>query len=161
MNVSPPGRAAIEREEGTVLHWYRDGVRSPQYPNGIETGGTGHVRRPGDPNTFDAAMADEWLVNDLRVAESAVNSHSPPSIGQRSFDACCSLAFNVGGGAFATSSVARLMAAGDWHGAANAFLLFDKLSVGGKLVPSQALAARRMRERTMFLLDVPTTDDVA
>ena len=36
MNISPQGRAMIERFEGVVLHWYRDVA-------GIETGGVGHV----------------------------------------------------------------------------------------------------------------------
>jgi lysozyme len=154
------GRAFIEREEGVVLRRYNDSA-------GIPTIGCGHRILSSEMAIYPAGctitqeQADSLLANDLRVAESAVSSHSPNGIGQNMANACISLAFNVGGGAFATSSVARLMASGDWHGAADAILLFDKLMVGGKLVPSQALAARRMRERTMFLLDVSTTDDVA
>lgn len=148
LSVDAAGRAFIAREEGTVLHGYLDQA-------GKLTIGTGHLVRTGEPYTLGGAItaqqADALLVSDLRVAESAVRAHSPDTITQAQFDACVSLAFNIGGGAFARSSVASLMSAGDWHAAADAFLLWDKIGVGGKLEPSQALAARRMREREMFL----------
>lgn len=151
MNTSPAGRAMIEGFEGVVLHWYRDVA-------GIETGGCGHVRRPGDPDTFGQGEVDAWLANDLRVAESAVNSHSPPGIGQNQFDACVSLTFNIGGGAFVGSSVCKLMVTGDYLAAADAFLLWDKAVVGGKLKVVPDLAKRRAAERAVFLRDASTLD---
>lgn len=154
MNTSPNGRAFVAHEEGTVLHWYKDQAD-------IETGGTGHVRRPGDPDTFTEAIADGWLVNDLRVAESCVNSIVMGHIGQNQFDACVSLAFNIGTGAFVLSSVVKFLNSGDYLAAADAFLLWNKITDPHtkELVVSPALAARRGRERELFLRDVATIPD--
>lgn len=154
MNVSPDGRAFIALEEGTVLHEYADAA-------GKLTIGTGHLLRPGEtyPNGITQEQADALLANDLRVAESVVNHHVTAILSQCSFDACCCLAFNIGGGAFAGSTVAQRINAGDMAGAADAFLMWNKISLCGQLVPDQALAARRMRERLLFLRDVSTTDE--
>lgn len=132
-------------------HWYRDEA-------GIETGGAGHVRRPGDPDVFDGAQIDAWLVDDCRVAESCVNSHVTADIGQDAFDALVSLTFNIGTGGFIGSTVLRKLNAGDKLGAALAFLLWNKTTDPhtGALVVSDNLKRRRLSEATQFYGSDPT-----
>lgn len=148
-HVSPEGRAALEGEEGYVGHWY-------DIHDGVITGAYGHVRRPGDPDTFDKPQGDTWLSNDLRVVESCLNSHLPDGVSQNAYDACASLAFNIGCGGFLQSTVLRLMRAGDMAGAADAFRLWCKATINGVRVVDAVLVGRRERERTRFLMpDAP------
>lgn len=149
MVTSPAGRAALAQREGRVPHWYRDEA-------GIETGGVGHVRRPGDPDVFDDAQIDAWLVNNCRVAESCVNARVIVPIGQDAFDALVSLTFNIGTGGFVGSTVLHRINAGDMLGAALAFLMWDKVTIAGQLVVSANLARRRLSEATQFYGSDPT-----
>ena len=63
------------------------------------------------------------------------------------FGAMVSLAYNIGPGAFAKSSICRKFNAGDIQGAADAFLLYNK--AGGKVL--NGLVRRRYAERALFL----------
>lgn len=69
---------------------------------------------------------------------------------ENEFGAMVSLAYNVGPGAFAKSSVLRLFNAGDKEGTADAFLLWNK--AGGKVL--RGLTRRREAERKLFLTPV-------
>jgi lysozyme len=69
-------------------------------------------------------------------------------INQNQFDACCSLAYNVGAGGFAASTVVRECNLGDFPKAADAFLLWDKDNHGNVV---QGLLNRRQKERNLFL----------
>lgn len=73
----------------------------------------------------------------------------PPSAHQAA--AMLSLAYNIGGGAFAASTLLRAFNAGDMAGAAAQFLAWDKAHVGGVLTVLPGLAARRAAERALFL----------
>lgn len=66
-------------------------------------------------------------------------------INQNMFDALISLAYNIGVGALAKSSVIRHLQNGDKLASANAFLLWK--NAGGKPI----LLSRRQRERSVFL----------
>ena len=66
--------------------------------------------------------------------------------------ACTSLAYNIGLGAFAKSTVCRKINAGDLAGAADAFLMWNK---GGEpLREIKGLTNRRESEKKLFLLGV-------
>jgi lysozyme len=68
-------------------------------------------------------------------------------VSQSQFDACVSLAFNIGCAAFGKSTLARKIAQGDVSGAADEFLRWDK--AGGKQMAG--LTRRRRAERALFL----------
>ncbi len=145
MTTSPAGRAAIRQREGCRLQAYRDGV-------GVWTIGVGHTGRATPPPVAEGmvisvAEADAFLAADLKPFEAAVNEAVAAPLAQNAFDACVSLAFNIGAGAFRTSSVARFAAAGRAAAAADAFLLWNR--AGGRVV--DGLAARRRAERAQFL----------
>jgi len=145
MKTSVAGRAAISRREGNKFKAYKDSV-------GIWTIGVGHTSVAGSPRvepgmTITAVESDEILSRDLAKFERAVDDAVKVELTQNQFDALVSLAFNIGGGAFAKSSVVKRLNQGDINGAANAFLFWNK--AGGKVLPG--LTNRRKQEREQFL----------
>lgn len=144
MTTSAAGVTAIRVREGCRLRAYPDTA-------GIWTIGVGHTgRASGAPvragQSCTMAEAELWLASDLKPMELAVNEACGP-LTQARFDACVSLAFNIGPGAFRTSSVARHCRAGEWDQAANAFLMWNR--AGGHEV--EGLLNRRKAERLQFL----------
>lgn len=138
--TSPAGCVAIRQREGCRTVAYRDSV-------GVPTIGTGHTGRAAPPPVhmgmrITQAQADAFLAADLRPTEAAINAAVTRPTGVNQFDAFASLAFNIGGHGFATSSVVRRFNAGDIAGAANAFLMWCK---------PKELLGRRKAERLQFL----------
>jgi lysozyme len=145
MKTSSSGRAAISAREGNVLTAYRDSV-------GILTIGCGHTSAAGAPRVvpglkITSEESDEILSRDLAKFEAAVSNAVRVSLNQNEFDALVSLAFNIGGGAFAGSTLVRKLNAGDRGGAANQLLVWNK--AGGKAL--KGLSTRREAERKQFL----------
>ena len=68
-------------------------------------------------------------------------------VSQSQFDAMCSLAYNIGVGAFLKSTLLKKVNAGDFTGAGEEFLRWNK--AGGKEV--LGLTRRREREKQLFL----------
>lgn len=144
MKTSADGRKRISEREGVRLKRYRDSV-------GIWTIGTGHTAMAGppDPNivkTITMAENDAILERDLAKFEAGVEQAIKRPMTQAQFDAMVSLAFNIGLGAFAKSSVVRRFNAGDTAGAAAAFMLWVK--AGGRVLPG--LVKRRHSEVAQF-----------
>ncbi len=141
-------RKITEPSEGKRLSAYRDCV-------GVWTIGYGHTSRAGAPLVtpglkISEAEADEILSRDLRTFERGVADALRKAKGeilQREFDALVDLAFNIGLGAFRSSSLLRACLAGDKALAAEKFLDWSK--AGGRVMPG--LVARRKRERAWFL----------
>ncbi|MDM8346674.1 lysozyme [Pseudochrobactrum sp. sp1633] len=151
MKTSPEGRALIESREGVVLSAYRDSA-------GILTIGAGHTSAAGEPKvtaglTITARQASEILSRDLAVFEKAVNAAVKVPLNQNEYDALVSLAFNIGAGAFKGSTLLRKLNAGDRTGAADQFLVWNKITdpKTGKKVELKGLTTRRKTERQQFL----------
>lgn len=152
MTTSDAGRAAIAAREGNKLAAYRDSVN-------ILTIGVGHTSVAGPPKVVEGmkitrAESDEILSRDLKDVEKTVNRLVKVDLTQNEFDALVSLVFNIGGGAFGKSTLLKRLNAGDYRGAAEAFLSWDK--AGGKTL--SGLTKRRKQERTQFLLTRSKTD---
>lgn len=148
MKISRAGIELIKRWEGCRLTAYRDSV-------GVLTIGYGHTSAAGDPVVTAASKitqqeAEDILVRDLVKYEAAVQKALSRSPTQPQFDAMTSLCFNIGGGAFAKSSIVKKFNAGDVQGAADAFLLYRK--AGGQVL--KGLVNRREDERKLFLTPV-------
>lgn len=136
-----------------------EGFRDKPYLDSasIPTIGFGTIRYPNGKSVTmeDAAItvnyAMDCLSHDLSNAAKSVWSALclQPTLNQ--FAAMVSLAYNIGSGAFISSSVCKLFNQGDAEGSANAFLLWDKAHVDGKLVEIKGLLNRRTAERTLFL----------
>lgn len=143
LRVDADGRAFLTREEGEVLHSYKDS-------GGRYTIGVGHLLVRGGPGqVITHQQSQDLLTADLARFEAAVNKLVTRPLTQHQFNALTSFAFNLGEGALAKSSLLKLVNAGatDAVAIANAFKLWR--NVNGK--PDKGIEARRLREAALFL----------
>ena len=124
MDMSAIGRAVLIAREGRRLSAYRDSV-------GIWTIGIGHTAAAGPPVVtpgfrLTEAACDALFDRDLVAYERCVARTVPAGLPDHAFDALVSLCFNIGAAAFARSTVARRLRAGDRAGAAEAILLWNR-----------------------------------
>ena len=152
MKVSEKGIVFIKREEGSRAKPYlcpgeeaTIGFGSTYYPSGRK------VTLADHPIT--EAQADEMMRHILaKDFEPPINAAlKGVTVTQGQFDALVSLAYNIGVPKLLTSTAMRLTKAGNIFGAADAFLLFNKIRQHGKLVASKGLTARRGREKALYL----------
>jgi len=148
-------------EHGVAFVKAHEAFRDTAYvcPAGKLTIGYGHTDgvRPGQ--TITEEDADALLRAELVHYELAVEHHVTEPLNQNEYDALVSLCYNIGPTNFGKSSVVRFINEGHKRRAAEAFLLWDKARVNGKLVPLAGLTARRKRERELFLTPIEETDE--
>lgn len=144
-NLSDSGMKLLEQFEGLRLESYLDSA-------GIATIGWGSIKYPngnkvklGDKITKD--QAKEYKLHDLKEFKSTVNTSVKVPLTQNQYDALVSLSYNIGSGAFKNSTLLKKLNIGDYKGAAEQFLAWNK--AGGKKV--QGLVNRREAERKLFL----------
>ncbi|WP_432712589.1 glycoside hydrolase family protein [Pedobacter sp.] len=109
MKTSQNGKQRLIKEEGIVLHPYKDqvgkptiGIGSTRYEDGTP------VKMTDKPISLNRAMA--LMDNTLVEYEAAVNKATGSTvINQNQFDALVSLCYNIGVGGFLGSTVARLV----------------------------------------------------
>lgn len=152
MKTSEKGIAHIKREEGFRAKPYlcsaekaTIGYGSTYYPSGRA------VTMADQPIT--EVQADEMMRNILaKYFEPQIGAAlAGIAVTQGQFDALVSLAYNIGVGEAVKSTAMNRTKAGNIFGAADAFLLFNKIRKHGKLVASKALTARREREKALYL----------
>lgn len=153
MNISQQGIAAIKRLEGCKLSAYKDMV-------GVWTIGYGFTDGIMEGMVITQKQADEMLMSRIRPYESAITDACTVKPSQSQFDAMVCLTWNIGIGAFQKSSVLRLHNQGKFKEAANAFGLWNKAKVGGKLVMVSGLVMRRASESAMYLQDDESARDM-
>lgn len=134
-----------------------EGLRLKAYPDPGTGGdpwtiGYGHTSRAGPPDvvrgmTITAAQAEDILRADIEKFSLGVEALIKVPVNENQFGALVSFAFNVGVGAFRSSTLLRKLNAGDYAGAANEFLKWTKAD--GKTLPG--LVIRRKGERSLFL----------
>lgn len=144
-SLSDNGMNLLEQFEGLRLEAYLDsaniatiGFGSIRYPNGNKV-------KLGDKTT--KAQAKEYKLHDLKEFESTVNTSVKVPLTQNQYDALVSLSYNIGSGAFKNSTLLKKLNSGDYKGAAEQFLVWNKVS--SKKV--QGLVNRREAERNLFL----------
>lgn len=118
----------------------------------VWTIGYGHTRTARRGMVITEAQAEELLRQDLAWVEDVIDRFVKVPLTQNQHDALGSLIFNIGGGAFSKSTVLRRLNAGDYKGAADAFLMWDKQRdrTTGKMNTLRGLTRRRQEERAMF-----------
>jgi lysozyme len=97
--------------------------------------------------TVTQAQADAWLEYDLARSAQIVNSLVHVHLNQNQFDALVDFVFNVGAGNFRSSTLLRLLNAGNFAAAADQFSRWTQAA--GKTMPG--LVKRRAAERALFL----------
>lgn len=149
-SLSGQGLEGIKQHEDLRKRIYSDQA-------GKRTIGYGHLLRPGEEQQFangiDEKAARELLARDVATAEAAVKRLVKVPLSQQEYDALVSLAYNIGAGqeGFAGSTVLRQLNAGDYRAAADAMLMWDKITQNGQKVQSRGLVNRRNSERQLFL----------
>ena len=149
MKVSTAGRDLIASFEGLSLAAYL-------CPAGVATIGYGHTKgvKMG-ARLASKVYANILLDEDLEsYAAEVEKSLAATLVSQHEFDAMCSLAFNVGVTGFSSSSVLRQHKAGNKEGAARAFMMWDKATIGGVLQSVSGLTRRRAAEAGLYLTPV-------
>jgi lysozyme len=132
----------IMEEEGFRTKAYKDS-------KGLLTIGVGHLIKADEPHLKTAVLTHEEVMellrSDLRWCSEAVERAVRVPLTQTQFDALYSLCFNIGETNFRKSTVVRRLNEGDYQGAADAILMWNK--------PPE-LQKRRKRERALFLTDL-------
>lgn len=145
MQTSEKGIALIKQFEGCKLTAYQDSV-------GVWTIGYGWTQ-PVDGKPIRAGMtikqetAERLLKTGLVSYESDVSRLVKVGLSQGQFDALVSFTYNLGARSLSTSTLLRKLNAGDYAGAADEFLRWNK--AGGKVL--NGLTRRREAERALFL----------
>lgn len=145
MQTSDKGIALIKQFEGCKLTAYQDSV-------GVWTIGYGWTQ-PVDGKPIRAGMvikqeaAERLLKTGLVSYENDVSRLVKVALTQGQFDAVVSFTYNLGARSLSTSTLLRKLNAGDYAGAADEFLRWNKAS--GKVL--NGLTRRREAERALFL----------
>jgi len=96
-------------------------------------------------------QAENYLRNDLQDTVGAVNAMVPEGLSQNQYDALIDFAYNVGTGALHGSTLLRLIKANPADPSiGDAFQLWDKIHVDGKLVVNDGLLKRRKAEAALY-----------
>lgn len=133
-----------------------EGLRLNAYlptPNDKWTIGYGHTKTAHKGMVITEARAEELLRGDIAWVEAAIHKLVKVKLTQNQFDALAGLIYNIGEGAFARSTVLKLLNTGDYQGAADAFMMWTKQrnKKTGKMETLQGLVNRREDERRLFL----------
>ncbi|ENR4993248.1 lysozyme [Enterobacter roggenkampii] len=145
MQTSDKGIALIKQFEGCKLTAYQDSV-------GVWTIGYGWTK-PVDGKPIRAGMtikqetAERLLKTGLVSYENDVSRLVKVDLTQGQFDALVSFTYNLGARSLSTSTLLRKLSGGDYAGAADEFLRWNK--AGGKVL--NGLTRRREAERALFL----------
>lgn len=140
MRTSQKGIDLIKKFEGCRLEAYR-------CPAGVWTIGYGHTKGVKDGMKISWEQAEEFLREDLKIYEQAVERCVKVPLSQNQFDALVSFCYNCGGEALRTSTLLRLLNESKYSESAEQFLRWNK--AGGKVLAG--LTRRREEEREMFL----------
>jgi lysozyme len=138
-NLQYTGQALTEQFEGCSLTAYQDSA-------GYWTLGYGHRTGVTQGMTCTQAQAETWLMEDLQWAVSVVQNQVLVPLTQGEFDALVDFVFNAGSGNFASSTMLRMLNAGNFAGAADQFARWDL--AGGQVVAG--LLRRRVAEEGEF-----------
>lgn len=155
LNISNTGLTHLKKMEAFISHLYNDG---PAKNTGHCTIGYGHLvhYNPCDVkkhaseqqyiNGITMKKATALLQKDVAVAEKAINKLVTITLNQNQFDALVSLVFNIGAGAFSTSTLLKAINSNQLDQTPSAFRMWKK--TGGKI--SAGLINRREAEIRLF-----------
>lgn len=129
----------IKEEETLQLEAYELG--------GVWLIGYGHLMLEGESDVITEDEADIFLRDDLHWCEGAIERYVTVPVTLNEFSAMVAFCYNVGSGKTRGSSIVKKVNVDDRPGAADSFLLWNRMNG----VVMAALAKRRARERTLFI----------
>lgn len=149
--ISSNGIKALKGSEGLRLKAYQDrkGVWTIGY------GHTGYVNgKPVGPGmVITEKEAEDLFRQRLPEFENAVRASVKVPLTQNQYDVLVSLAYNIGGNGLKNSGLIKRLNSGDYQGAADALLEYNKVrdQKTKQLEFDKGVFNRRKREREMFL----------
>lgn len=135
---------AIKGYEGYSEVAYKDG-------GGVWTIGWGRTKDVKQGDVTTKAKEERFLIQDVTERQERLKRLIKVPVYQYEFDAHTTLAYNIGFGNYINSSALRLLNQKKYKESCDAFLLYNKVRIKGKLTYSQGLMNRRMDERKMCL----------
>jgi len=136
-----------------LKHWEqgpKGGFAKIQYKcsSGKNTIGYGHVINKNDTiiQPIDKNQAEALLNKDVKIFENAVNLLVTSPLSQNQFDALVCFAFNVGVGAFQSSTLLKLLNKKDYDNIPKQMLRWNKITVDNEKVILEGLSNRRKAE---------------
>ena len=97
--------------------------------------------------TITQEQAEEMLRDEMAEYEGYVNSLVTVELNQNQFDAMVSWVYNLGGGNLASSTLLKVLNAGDYDGVPAQMMRWNK--AGGKVL--EGLTRRRQAEADLFV----------
>ncbi len=139
----------IKIEEGVYLKAYKCpagvwtiGIGSTFYEDGSKV-------KSGD--VIDNKRAEKLLEKYLTdVSARVIKETVKVELTQGMFEALCSFIYNVGEGAFKSSTLLKLLNKSEYTNASKEFLKWNKLTKNGMKITSLGLTKRREREKRLF-----------
>lgn len=139
MKTSQNGINLIKQFEGCKLTAYK-------CPAGVWTIGYGHTKGVKKGQKITKEQAVNFLQDDLKTFENGVKKAVKIDLNQNQFDSLVSFTYNVGLGAFRTSTLLKKLNNKDYTGAAAEFQRWNKAN--GKVL--NGLIRRRTAEAKLF-----------
>lgn len=144
MKIGAAGLDLIKSYEQLRLVAYS--ATPEEFKRGIWTIGWGHISGVKKGDTCTEAEAEQFLRDDLEDSEGGIYSLVRVQLNQNQYDALVSLVFNIGRGAFASSTLLKKLNLSDYAGASDQFLRWDKQAG----VVLKGLTRRRAEEQALF-----------
>lgn len=157
-HINDAGLELLKGRESLRLDAYRD-------QKGVWTIGWGHTGPEVKPGLYiTRERADELLRQDVASAEQAIRDLVLTPLSSNRFSALVCLVYNIGRGAFSTSTIRKCLNNADWKGASAQFPVWNKITCieerkdpnTGKVTKvkvirvSNGLTNRRREERALF-----------
>ena len=149
MEISQNCLDLIKKWEGLLLNAYLDPVGIPTIGYGTTRYPNGQKVRLGD--RISERDAEVYLRSECSKVATEISELIKVPVNQNQFDALVSFAYNVGTGAFQSSTLLRKLNQGDYQGAANEFSRWVNGVVNGVFQPLPGLVSRRADEKNLFL----------
>lgn len=141
MRTNEEGLKLLKKFEGCKLKTYRCSA-------GVLTIGYGHTGKDvTEGKVITQAEAEKLLEDDLKRFEAGVADLLKVKVTANQFSALVTFAYNIGLNALSGSTLLKKLNAGDFTGASEQFLRWNR--AGGKEI--QGLTNRRTAERELFL----------
>ena len=141
MKINQTGLQIIKDSESLYLKSYL-------CPANVWTIGWGHTRNVRSNMTCTKQQAEQWLQEDLTLFEQIVDKSVKVRLNDDQFSALVGLVFNIGGNAFASSTLLKLLNNSDYQGASNQFERWVK---GNNNSVLPGLVKRRKLEKELFM----------
>jgi len=139
MKISAEGLELIKKFEGCELKAYK-------CPAGVWTTGYGHIKGVEEGMEITKEQAEEMLKEEIVEYENYVNTAVSVPLSQNHFDALVSWVYNLGNGNLTSSTMLKVLNAGDYEGVPAQIKRWNK--AGGKVL--DGLVRRREAEALLF-----------